>query len=228
MTVHVRRGDRKADTFPYRGNYVPLEEYASSATDTWTRLSNLSTVERPVVWLATDAPEVVGHFSTILREIVGTNDGAGVVILSLSKSSHDELRNLASREAYVQKKFDALSEDERIRLTRGAVVDLALVGGLWTWEDEASPLASICTIRRVLPIFFVFFASCSQADIIFSSNFCKIAATGLGWERAFGFDTESLRDNPNAQASSNKERQRWIDIDSRGLIEPEWRAFQLF
>ena len=56
-----------------------------------------------------------------------------------------------------------------------------------------------------------------------SSNVCKLAALGFGFERAFGFD-----DNvDHLMGNINREKRRWVDVDVDGRIEPAWNAFEL-
>jgi hypothetical protein len=49
------------------------------------------------------------------------------------------------------------------------------------------------------------------------SNFCKLAAVGLGWDRSFDFDGADV--GPD---------RRWIEIDNHGNIAPIWQAFEIF
>lgn len=57
---------------------------------------------------------------------------------------------------------------------------------------------------------------------LYSSNFCKLAAVGLGWDRAFGFGEDK------EQMSINDGTKRWIEIDNNGSVAPDWRPFDLF
>jgi hypothetical protein len=65
-----------------------------------------------------------------------------------------------------------------------------------------------------------------------SSNVCKIAAVGFGWDRAFGFEGTSYNPNSNSaeegQVTVNDKRKGWIDVDDKGNIAPVWRAFEMF
>ena len=61
-------------------------------------------------------------------------------------ADNSELRGLASQREYVQKEFNEESEEDRIRLTRGMIVDFAMLSGLWAWEGELVPGATICTL----------------------------------------------------------------------------------
>ena len=56
-----------------------------------------------------------------------------------------------------------------------------------------------------------------------SSNVCKISAIGLGWERAFGFNGGEPKDG-----AINDEKKRWIELDNKGIVSPEWSAFEVF
>ncbi|TDL20900.1 hypothetical protein BD410DRAFT_790241 [Rickenella mellea] len=194
LAVHIRRGDKKAETWPNRDKYVPLEDYVESTQETWSRLA--SSRANPVVWAASDSPSVLQEFSDSLP--------ANTRVFSLAQSANADLRRIASKGPYVQSEFNQTSLDERIEATRGAIVDLAMLSGLWVWKDEAQPMGTVCTI---------------------SSNMCKIAAEGLGWERAFGFGSGR---SEGLHGDIDNTLKRWVDIDSRGRIEPEWRAFDLF
>jgi hypothetical protein len=55
---------------------------------------------------------------------------------------------------------------------------------------------------------------------IYSSNVCKLAAVGLGWDRAFG--------KVDAMGLVDQEGKRWVEIDEQGQIRPVWHAFELF
>jgi len=53
-----------------------------------------------------------------------------------------------------------------------------------------------------------------------SSSVCRLAAAGMGWEKAFGqVDDMGIIDN-NGKG--------WIDVDQKGQIIPVWEAFELF
>jgi hypothetical protein len=157
MGVHVRRGDRKAEAWPNVGKYVPVKEYTwflSKAWD-WLIVTEDGTKEYspagppPVVWLATDAPEVVEEFKdAVFAE--NTADAAPRV-LSLSTSVNAQLRAVASGQAYVQEEFEDLPVEDRVRETRGMIVDLAMVSGLWRNEDNSADasnlIAVVCTLR---------------------------------------------------------------------------------
>lgn len=209
--VHIRRGDRKAEAWPHRGQYVPITDFVTAVHDSWTRLrpdSILSpTQPGSVIWVASDSPAAQEEF---LNAEPGAGGALKSTVFSLSRSKNDKLRALASQREYFQSEFDAYSFEERVNATKGALIDFALLSGAWVWDDEARPMASVCTI---------------------SSNMCKLAAVGLGWDRAFGFsnggEEEVLRPG-EFQNEIDNERKRWIDIDSRGIIEPAWRPFELF
>jgi hypothetical protein len=56
--------------------------------------------------------------------------------------------------------------------------------------------------------------------IFYSSNICRLAPIGIGWEMAFG--------HVNELGSIDDESRRWIDVDLQGLVIPVWEAFELF
>ncbi len=64
--VHIRRGDRKAEAWPHRGQYVPITDFVTAAREAWTRLlpgSILSPSQiGPIVWVASDSPVAEEEF----------------------------------------------------------------------------------------------------------------------------------------------------------------------
>ncbi|KAH9942942.1 hypothetical protein B0H21DRAFT_695748 [Amylocystis lapponica] len=202
ISVHIRRGDRKAVSWAYHKSYVPLENYAQAARDTWARLYNTSAdpatahfPSPPVTWVASDSPDA-------LREFVAAFPSS-TALFALDLSTDPDLRALAPTRPYIQGEFDMEEEEERIRLTRGMVVDLALVSGLWAWPDDVVPGAVVCTISSVV---------------------CKVSALGLGFDRAFGFDD----DGDYKMGVINEERKRWVEIDNQDVVTPAWEGFGLF
>ena len=101
------------------------------------------------VYVASDDPAAIQEFERLVPDVPGNR----VRVFSLGKSQDKEVRLLASEGAYVQSEFNELGDEERVRLTRGAIVDFALVSGLWAWDEkgyeEAHLEAMICTIRWV-------------------------------------------------------------------------------
>lgn len=53
-----------------------------------------------------------------------------------------------------------------------------------------------------------------------SSNVCRLAPIGLGWDTAFGHVDE--------MGNIDNKDHRWIEIDQKGQVLPEWEAFELF
>ncbi|KAI0323048.1 hypothetical protein OF83DRAFT_1160840 [Amylostereum chailletii] len=195
LSIHVRRGDRVGSAWKYHSEHIPMNEYVNASLAAWARLfpaaSSSTTTSSPVIYLASDAPASLGELREALPE-----DAA---IFSLTQSHHAELRELASPVPYVQKEFAAVEEGDRIRQTTGMIVDFALLSGMWTWYDEIEPGAVVCAI---------------------GSNICKMAATGLGWDRAFG--------GVGANGDIDEDHKRWVEVDQKGAIVPAWRAFELF
>ncbi|THH00997.1 hypothetical protein EW145_g6998 [Phellinidium pouzarii] len=190
---------------------APVAPYAPTAPD----VSPLPPVVAPNVFIASDDPAIGIEFAKLISEnttVAETDVGIdNMRIFSLVTSADEELKGLASNAPYVQHEFNVLSAEERVRATRGAIVDFALVSGLWAQdaaddkgESEAQPEAVVCTI---------------------GSNFCKLAAVGLGWERAFGFEAG---DPDTTVMAMDDARKRWVEIDNAGSIVPVWRAFEMF
>ncbi|KAF5375160.1 hypothetical protein D9758_000476 [Tetrapyrgos nigripes] len=152
ISVHIRRGDQKP-SFYNAAEHIPVSEYVSAVSGSWSKLGLSS---KPLVYAASDTPDA-------LKEIAQQTD-----VFSLAKSANTELSSLASPREYFQDRFDeSYTLDERVKLTRGMIVDLALVSGLWSENDEVRLAleAVVCTIRSAV---------------------CKLSAVGLGWEKAFG------------------------------------------
>jgi len=189
IAVHLRRGDREPAF--YRGKYVPAEDFVEAVTDSWSRLNPDKALENLSIYVASDS-------ITALREVVDLT-ASRYTTFSLFESPDAELRALASPAEYVQKEFNQLGENARIRATRGMIVDFALLSGMWATEDDALPEAIICT---------------------FSSNVCKLAAVGLGWDAAFG--------TVDSMGSVDNDHKRWVEIDQKGSIVPVWVPFELF
>lgn len=245
IAVHIRRGDRKPEAWRYHGKYVPVQDYEDAVKETIARLATEDVSGGIAVYVASDDPaaraalELVllttGDMSTNASEGADANEDTSsdepvprrrrVIrkVISLDTIEDTSLSALASGAAYVQSEFNALSEDERVRLTRGALVDFALVSGLWAPSSSAgsgdvdaahykhtssSPgvrlEATICTL---------------------SSNFCKLSAVGLGWERGFGF---AEGDPDTSIMAMDDDTKRWVEIDNKGNIIPVWRAFEMF
>lgn len=65
-----------------------------------------------------------------------------------------------------------------------------------------------------------------------SSNVCKIAAVGFGWDRAFGFEGIPYNSNglshEESQDTVSEKHKRWIEVDDKSNIAPVWRAFEMF
>ncbi|ESK96166.1 hypothetical protein Moror_7307 [Moniliophthora roreri MCA 2997] len=189
ISVHIRRGDSKPSSWKYtQSGPVPIEEFVESVSSTWKRLKIL---DPQFVYVASDSPAALSQFDKAAD---------GTRTYSLSKSSREEIRALASPDEYDQSDFDQIySLDERVQQTRGMIVDLALVSGLWSDSQNVQPQAIICTIPSAV---------------------CKLSAVGLGWDAAFG--------QVDQMGEPDKEQRRWVEIDEKGSIIPEWSGFDLF
>ena len=139
-SVHIRRGDGLGSSWKYHTKNVPIEEYSTAGNAAWTRLfRSAGNPAPPAVYLASDDPDIFEDLRSQLEP--------GSRIFSLSKSENPHLQDIASPSPYFQDKFSALPEEERVRLTRGMVVDFALLSGSWAWGDEPKPGAVICGIK---------------------------------------------------------------------------------
>ncbi|KAH9849198.1 hypothetical protein C2E23DRAFT_840279 [Lenzites betulinus] len=217
--AHIRKGDRVPGGYMfYPDKQVPLDNYVTGVRSTWDRLygsTNASTSQPatpspprspdvssgrpdhypapPITWLASDSPAAA-------REFVAAFPPA-TAVFSLEHNTDPALRALAPKHDYVQAQFDDEPAEERVRLTRGMIVDFAMLSGMWAWPGEVLPAAVVCGI---------------------GSNVCRSAALGFGFDRAFGFDD----DGDYTLGEINRERRRWVDVDVDGKIEPAWVAFE--
>ncbi|KAL0575811.1 hypothetical protein V5O48_006165 [Marasmius crinis-equi] len=190
ISVHIRRGDNEPSAWKYVSAkiQVPIEEFVDASTETWKRLSLAGS--QPLIYVASDSPAASTQFSE-------ANDEWRT--FSLFQSQNADLKALASPEQYFQNNFDRLyEEDERINLTRGMVVDLALLSGLWG-DGEIKPQAVVCTKPSAI---------------------CKLSAVGFGWNGAFG--------EVDDMGEIDQERKRWVEIDEKSAITPTWEAYDLF
>ncbi|KAI0783109.1 hypothetical protein C8Q75DRAFT_784903 [Abortiporus biennis] len=209
IAVHIRRGDRKAANYPYRNEHIPLDNYVKATHETWSRLfasphssssspassDPLHFPSPPITYVASDSPTEIKQFISAFP--------SSTAVFSLESSTDPTLRGLASKKEYDQHEFDKEEEEERKRLTTGMIVDFAMMSGLWSWEGDVVPGTTVCTL---------------------SSNACKLAAVGLGFDRAFGFGDGT----DHKMGEINNEKKRWVEIDNRGLVTPEWTAFEIF
>ncbi|KAI0095105.1 hypothetical protein BDY19DRAFT_916313 [Irpex rosettiformis] len=202
VAVHIRRGDRKTGWVPHGGKHLPLEDYVQATYNTWSRLysQNASTrddvfPDPPITYIASDSHAAAHEFASAFPP--------STAVFSLDSSTNPDLRALAPQGEYVQEEFDGLDEADRIRLTRGMVVDFALLSGLWAWPGEVVPGATICTL---------------------TSNVCKMSAVGLGWNRAMGFEVDA----EDEMGIPNEAKRRWVEIDNGGAVSPQWDGYEPF
>jgi hypothetical protein len=142
QSIYVRRGDGLGSSWKYHDKHVPLEEYSAAGNAAWNRLfRSKGNTAPPAIYLASDDPDVFEELQSQLEP--------GSRIFSLSRSENSDLQNIASPAPYFQDKFAELPEVDRVRLTKGMIVDFALLSGLWAWLD-LKPGAVICGIRYAL------------------------------------------------------------------------------
>jgi len=140
QSIYVRRGDGLGSSWKYHDKHVPIEEYSAAGNAAWNRLfRSKGNTAPPAVYLASDDPDVFEELQSQLEP--------GSRIFSLSRSGNSDLQNIASPAPYFQDKFAELPEVDRVRLTKGMIVDFALLSGLWAWHDDLKPGAVICGIR---------------------------------------------------------------------------------
>ena len=156
LSVHLRRGDKHAVSWRYQtAGYVPIPEYVQALQDVSLRLP-AHPGSAMAVYIASDSPSAEAEL------VAGLPSNSR--LLSLGRSQNPDLRILASPKAYVQSEFDKLASDKRVNLTRGMVVDFAMLSGTWARNDDIIPKAAVCTIRYVEPYYMLSCAilSCPQ------------------------------------------------------------------
>lgn len=140
LSIHIRRGDRLGLTWKYHNTHLPTSLYVDAALETWRRL-NPTNQGNSLFYVASDSPAALVEFVEQLP--------SSVRAFSLGWSDDEELRSIASPRSYVQDEFNALTEEERILLTKGMIVDFALISGLWMDEHgpNVRPYATVCGLR---------------------------------------------------------------------------------
>jgi hypothetical protein len=140
QSIYVRRGDKTGSSWKYHNKNVPIEEYSAAGNASWSIFFRSPGNPTPqAIYLASDDPDVF--------EILQSQLEPGARIFSLPRSENPDLRQIASPAPYFQDRFAALPEADRVRLTKGMIVDFALLSGLWAWGDDLKPGAVICGIR---------------------------------------------------------------------------------
>ncbi|KAJ3718543.1 hypothetical protein C8R42DRAFT_585906 [Lentinula raphanica] len=206
--VHIRRGDQLAAFTKGPGGYVPIQNYVDAVKGAAERFNSADDTTT-TVYVASDDPLAIDSFKSLLSE---SSSSFSSNVFSLSDSSSATLRGLASPKGYVQAEFNALQDDSegggasqegtRVTLTRGVIVDLALISGLWAGEEEGvKPDTVVCTI---------------------GSSICLLSAIPLSWPAAFG------NMDPTGLGYPVRDSQHWLDIDQKGAIVPAWKAFRTF
>ncbi|KIK71440.1 hypothetical protein GYMLUDRAFT_33607 [Collybiopsis luxurians FD-317 M1] len=251
--VHLRRGDQKAAFTKGPWGYVPLENYVQAVQDIQNRLFSSSASEsgsdvaggaNMVAYLASDDPVAIESFEDLLNGDGGeenqNENQIQITTYSLHKSTSPTLRSLVASQSrssrgYIQSDFNALEDgEERVKLTRGVVVDMALISGLWSvdvnndgdleekekgrgkeevmGEGGGEEGAAVEVVRPEAVVCTI------------GSSICLLSAIPFTWARAFG----DMEPKPNGLGYPNRDKQRWLDIDEKGAVVPAWNPFRMF
>jgi hypothetical protein len=126
-----------------------------------------------MLYVAADSPSAQKEFINALPP--------NAWVFSLAASDDPALRALAGKKVsgYVQSEFDKLALDERIKQTRGMVVDFAMISGLWAWGKDTIPSATICTIRYVRINFWSLRGACMNPG---ATNSARTSVDSLQWD----------------------------------------------
>lgn len=170
--VHIRHGDQKPKfTKGTEGGHIPLKDYVDAVERVRERGDSASA--STMIYVASDDPVASDAFGDLLE-----GSTPRLRTHSLHKSSNPSLRALVAPlrpGGYIQSDFNALAaknvvelkkltleklpardREERVEekahvvLTRGVVVDLALMSGMWIDAEDGDPEpkaeAVVCTI----------------------------------------------------------------------------------
>jgi hypothetical protein len=141
LALHIRRGDCKGTSWRYHDKNLPLSLYIQAVRETWSRIIGSTTGDHPInVYVASDDPAAQKDYMEKTKS---------KRLFSLARSKDHALQNLASPMPYIQSEFNTFTVGERTRLTRGMIVDLAMISGLWSTENDIQPEAVICGIRCI-------------------------------------------------------------------------------
>ncbi|KAM0749970.1 hypothetical protein T439DRAFT_43264 [Meredithblackwellia eburnea MCA 4105] len=176
--AHIRRGDRHPFSWFHHSDYIPIGEFVGKIQERWELARVTDT------WLPEGATTFIASADPAFGQQLGSELPPTSDTMLLSTVSNEELSYISSTREYNQTLFSSLAPDERIRLTRGMIVDFDLLVGGWRLNDEAMEAGERAKVgkrheigdRRKKPIGVV----CTL-----SSNICKMAAVALGWETAF-------------------------------------------
>lgn len=201
--VHIRRG-RAGLAWNWHQQPIPVSAYAEATTRV------LGEKENKLVYIASDDPAAYDDAKMLLPPETQA--------LSLADSAAPPLRAIASDEVYDHEKFGALEEDVRVSLTKGMIVDFAMLSGMWPEEGQnlPTPRAVVCGIKYA----YRYLSDRAELTTMYSSNICRGVALGYGFVHGFGHMGE--------QGEIDQAKARWIDVDQKGSIVPEWMAFELF
>jgi len=140
FAAHIRRGDRKSAHLGYPNGRIPLSNYLEGVQYTRSKLHKEDAKkQQAVVYLASDSPAAFEEFKAAYKGPV----------FSLFSVADQSLRELASPRDYFQSEFVSMDSHTRTRSTRGMILDLALLSGLWPNEKSLQPAATICAIRYI-------------------------------------------------------------------------------
>jgi hypothetical protein len=136
---------------PGSDGYVPLQNYVIAVQKTWAKLGPPGV---PHVYVASDDPASLDEFTRLSPAHVYSLrqwglDGGRITEGSVTDAA-EELAELASPSAYVQAEWNNRTEEQRIRLTRGMIVEMALLSELWdddiNEDDDLELVATACTL----------------------------------------------------------------------------------
>lgn len=138
LAAHIRRGDHKSAHLDYPSRRVPLSNYLEGVQHTWLKLHKEDARKQQApVYFASDSRAAFEEFKATYKGPV----------FSIFSVGDQVLRELASPGEYFQSEFASLDSLTRTRSTRGMILDLALISGLWPTEKNLHPDATICAIR---------------------------------------------------------------------------------
>jgi hypothetical protein len=144
--VHIRHGDRYPSSQKWRYDYVPITEYTKATQDAWKQLRSGPTPEvydvNPRVYVATDS------YAAYQDHLALFPVPENVWGLHAANTQERKWRWMSSPHGYIQRVFMGQKTriEDRVRWTKGMVLDFAMLTGAWLAEGEQGPKAVVCTV----------------------------------------------------------------------------------
>jgi hypothetical protein len=127
---------------------VPISEYVGTTTKLWNTLKSQRPTDirerQPSVYVAADSFAAFQDFRSLSG--LPSNNVLGLHEADKLLNGRRRWKLLASPHGYVQRIWNGRTRpEERVRWTKGMIIDFALLSGAWRGEGERGPSGVICT-----------------------------------------------------------------------------------